>query len=180
VSRHGIAYNSKNDVYIVTGPTGNDTKVYHIPPDGTPIENGSWSTVYGGTDSLPDGYPQYDPAADQVLLVRQHYAYRFRYDPESTQVEAAANPGISGIRIQANPNPFHGTVKIRFRISGSGYRNSGNCEIYDIKGTLINKSAVPGPESEITWDASHLPAGVYIIRAKTGSRTISKPIMLLR
>ncbi len=71
----GIAYIPKHDVYLITGPTGNDTWVYEI-------EKGKWKNIKGGDIKLPNGYAQYDPTTDLVGLVIQLKNYVFRYTPE--------------------------------------------------------------------------------------------------
>jgi hypothetical protein len=71
----GVTYISKHDVYLITGPTGNDTKVWDIA-------TGKWLDVAGGEIKLVNGYPQYDPKADLVGLVYQLKTYKFRYVPK--------------------------------------------------------------------------------------------------
>ena len=71
----GLAYVAKHDVYLMTGPTGNDTKVYDVAA-------GKWHAVSGGDLALVNGYPQYDPRADLVGLVYQLKTFVFRYVPE--------------------------------------------------------------------------------------------------
>lgn len=70
----GITYISKHDVYLATGNTGNDTWVY------TPGHD-KWKNIQGGNIELVNGYPQYDPSSDLVVLVYQLKAFRFRYQP---------------------------------------------------------------------------------------------------
>lgn len=69
-----IAYNSKLDVYLITGPTGNDTKAYHV-------EEKIWREIKGGDNKLPNGYLEYDALTDMFGLVIQHQAYKFKYVP---------------------------------------------------------------------------------------------------
>jgi len=74
----GVCYLSKHDVYLITGPTGNDTKVFDVA-------KGKWTGVPGGDITLVNGYPQYDPKTDLVGLVYQLKAYVFRYVPEGVK-----------------------------------------------------------------------------------------------
>ncbi|PCJ57672.1 MAG: hypothetical protein COA79_15615 [Planctomycetota bacterium] len=69
-----IAYNAKHDVYVITGPTGNDTRVYNV-------EKKTWSEVKGGEIKLSNGYLEYDEKSDLFGLVVQHSAFKFRYVP---------------------------------------------------------------------------------------------------
>ena len=70
----GVVYIPPHDVYLVTGPTGNDTHVYDVA-------KGQWSTVKGGDIKLVNGYPQYAPKTGLVGLVYQLKAFVFRYTP---------------------------------------------------------------------------------------------------
>ena len=70
----GIVYIPKHDVYLVTGATGNHTKVYDVA-------EGKWLDIAGGDIKLVNGYPQYDPRTDLVGLVYQLKAFTFRYVP---------------------------------------------------------------------------------------------------
>ncbi len=79
----GVVYIPTHDVYLVTGPTGNDTHVYDVA-------KGKWSTVQGGAIELANGYPQYDPKTDLVGLVYQLKAFAFRYVPTETPTTAPA------------------------------------------------------------------------------------------
>ena len=71
----GITYISKHDVYLITGPTGNDTYIYDIA-------KGTWTNIKGGDVKLVNGYPQYDPKTDLVGLIYQVKAFKFRYVPK--------------------------------------------------------------------------------------------------
>ncbi len=79
----GIVYIPRHDVYLICGPTGNDTKVFDI-------ENRAWRTIPGGAIELVNGYPQYDPKTDQVALVYQLKAFKFRYVPSELRSPASS------------------------------------------------------------------------------------------
>ena len=71
----GVCYSSKHDVYLVTGPTGNDTAVYNVGKK-------EWASVRGGDIKLVNGYCQYDPTLDVVAMNYQLDCFKFRYVPE--------------------------------------------------------------------------------------------------
>jgi hypothetical protein len=71
---HGIAYDSKNDVYVATGATGEDTLV--CDPESGRVEN-----VRAGKLRLPNGYLEYDPGSDLVVMVFHRSVHLFRYLP---------------------------------------------------------------------------------------------------
>lgn len=71
----GVVYIPKHDVYLVTGLTGNDTMVYDV-------EAGKWSELKAGDIALVNGYLQYDPATDLVLMNYQLQCFKLRYVPK--------------------------------------------------------------------------------------------------
>ena len=71
----GVCYISKHDVYLVTGPTGNDTRVYEVAA-------GRWADLRGGDIELVNGYCQYEPESDLVVLSYQLKCFRLRYVPQ--------------------------------------------------------------------------------------------------
>ena len=71
----GVCYISKHDVYLVSGPTGNDTVVYNV-------EAKTWTPIRGGDIKLVNGYCQYDPKLDLVAMNYQLDCFKFRYVPE--------------------------------------------------------------------------------------------------
>ncbi|MBI3831658.1 MAG: hypothetical protein HY291_19210 [Planctomycetes bacterium] len=70
----GITYISKHDVYLINGPTAEDTWVYD------PIKS-AWSQVKAGGPKLVNGYLQYDAQTDLVVLSYQLTAFTFHYQP---------------------------------------------------------------------------------------------------
>jgi hypothetical protein len=70
----GVCYISKHDAYLITGPTGDDTMVYHAA-------DGKWESVKGGGIALPNGYCQYSPELDLVLMSIQLDCFKLRYAP---------------------------------------------------------------------------------------------------
>lgn len=67
-----VVYIPKQDVYLVCGPTGNDTAVYSP-------ETKRWTPIAGGDLEMPNGYMQYDPASDTVALNYHLNCFTFRY-----------------------------------------------------------------------------------------------------
>lgn len=68
----GVCYIAKYDKYLVTGPTGNDTRVFD------PV-SGKWSDLKAGDIALPNGYCQYDSQADVVWLSYQLNCFQLKY-----------------------------------------------------------------------------------------------------
>ena len=76
-----IAYNAKLDVYLITGPTGKDTRAYHV-------EEKKWREVICEDTKLFNGYLEYDDKTDLFGLVFQHQAFKFRYVPIPDKVQS--------------------------------------------------------------------------------------------
>jgi len=66
-----VCYISRHDVYLVPGPTGNDTAVYDP-------EQKTWTAIAGGAIEHANGYCQYCPELDVVAMNFQHKCYKFR------------------------------------------------------------------------------------------------------
>lgn len=70
----GVCYIDKHDVYLVTGPTAGDTRVFRPAA-------GQWQSVDGGDTQLVNGYCQYDAKTDLVLMNYQLECFKFRFVP---------------------------------------------------------------------------------------------------
>lgn len=73
-----VVYIPKHDVYLVCGPTGNDTAVYNP-------ETKVWTPIQGGELALPNGYMQYDPESDTVAMNIHLNCFTFRYRPDTAK-----------------------------------------------------------------------------------------------
>ena len=86
---------------------------------------------------------------------------------------------IPDFRMTNYPNPFSSSTTIEFNIE-----QPGNVEItiYNQFGKSVDKFTHHGQKglNRITWDAGELPAGVYVCRITTGSKTASKKLVLVR
>jgi hypothetical protein len=78
------------------------------------------------------------------------------------------------------PNPFNASTVITYRLKTAG---KVNITIYDITGrevyTLVNGIQSAG-EYSLTFDASHLPSGIYTCRLKNGTFQQSIKMILLK
>jgi len=87
---------------------------------------------------------------------------------------------VAFILNEAYPNPFNPSTSITYGIPESG---DIRLAVYDLWGRqvseLVNGYRSAGYHS-ITFDASHLPSGVYLYRLQAGSFVASKKITLLK
>ena len=104
--------------------------------------------------------------------------YLVRYAPE-TGIEGG--DVISGITLEATPNPFSGSLSVSFGLAEPGHVN---LEVYDLSGRLVQRllseDAVTGLHS-VDWnpDAS-VPSGCYLLRLVCAEETVSRRCVLLR
>ncbi len=78
------------------------------------------------------------------------------------------------------PNPFNPETHFEFHIPHSEFVS---LKVYDLLGrevaTLVNEGRLPGVYS-VSWDASHLPGGVYYYRMLVGGFAETKKMMLVK
>ncbi len=81
---------------------------------------------------------------------------------------------------QNYPNPFNPSTKIRFSVPNT---SKVKLVVYNILGqkiiTLIDEIKSPGTY-EVNWDATGLSSGIYIYRLESGSKIISKKMLLMK
>jgi hypothetical protein len=101
-------------------------------------------------------------------------------DPDSFTSISDGQSVQGKMRLEVYPNPFNSAVKIMVRRYAYGvWRVS--LKIYDISGKLV-KDFTPYA-SRITpysfaWNASTLPAGIYLLKLNVGQKTITKKLFL--
>jgi hypothetical protein len=82
--------------------------------------------------------------------------------------------------LNSYPNPFNPATTIIF----SAPRSQAELSIYNLKGQMIDHYSFSEIElvsdNKVSWDASLLPSGIYIVRLKTGSSSISHKMLLIK
>ena len=80
----------------------------------------------------------------------------------------------------AYPNPFNPSVTINYQLSNI---NEVKAYVYDLNGTLmlelLNKT-VPAGDHSLTWHASDMPSGVYILKMLSGNVASSQKLVLMK
>jgi hypothetical protein len=84
-------------------------------------------------------------------------------------------------RIMAYPNPFNPAVKIAVSRELVADSNIGII-IYDIEGKMIKKLSATSYQlsAGITWNASGMPSGVYILQVRAGHTVLKQRIVLAK
>ena len=94
------------------------------------------------------------------------------------------NPGRCHV-LQAYPNPFNSSIKIRF---SSNYIIEFTINIYDISGKLVKSSehiSSDGGNTYISWNGLdnqglELPTGLYIVNVNSNNFNHTKKISLIK
>ena len=80
----------------------------------------------------------------------------------------------------AYPNPFNPVTTMEFTIPEAG---NVNVQVYNLKGqvvsTLLNGHQAADTYS-LTWDASHAPSGIYIVKAESAEYIQTQKLMLIK
>jgi hypothetical protein len=93
-----------------------------------------------------------------------------------------ANVSVVGpMQLKAHPNPFKGTVAISCQLSAVS-KKTVPIEIFSVSGRMVTKLIANSQKLKagITWNASHLPGGIYLVRLETENKTVTKQVMLLK
>jgi hypothetical protein len=99
-------------------------------------------------------------------------------DPVIEEGKNGKGPRMGSINV--NPNPFKASVKIT--VNGKSKRNK--IKIYNINGVQVadlSESVYRLPSTvTVKWNASHLPTGLYCIRAQVGHHRLVKWATLIK
>ena len=81
---------------------------------------------------------------------------------------------------QAYPNPFNPTTSLDIELS---FDSNVSIAVYNVMGQMVSVlhdgNMTSGMHS-ITWDASNLSSGMYIIKAEVADEVLSQKVMLVK
>ena len=81
---------------------------------------------------------------------------------------------------EAYPNPFNPSTTLNFSLDADG---SVAINVYNVMGqmvgTLHNGNMSAGTHS-LTWDASDLSSGIYLVRAESAGNIAIQKVMLMK
>ena len=158
----GTAPNESEEMenyYNLIEVTG-DTSITDIAP---PSESGYWYFVTAASRNNIESDPT--PAIEGGIVV-------------STDDEPEL---VKEFQLSQNyPNPFNPTTVINFRLSESGFTT---LKVYDMLGrevsTLLNENMTSGAYN-IPFNGSNLSSGIYIYRLKSGNKSVSRRMTLIK
>ena len=99
----------------------------------------------------------------------------------STEVNVADSRGQTGFFLDdVYPNPANGLVNTSYRVFGGGIVS---VKVFDILGreitTLVNEYRQPG-EYRMSFNATDLSSGVYLLRMTAGGNTATTKLLVVR
>ncbi|MBI3578861.1 MAG: S8 family peptidase, partial [Ignavibacteriales bacterium] len=167
----------------ISGGFGNTdmgpTDVHHVISSGPYTLNAGATQTIGfamlvGDSSLANIQTNADAAKAKWVALR-----KANFLPVSVSEEGNDLPRVFGLS-QNYPNPFNPTTSFELQVAGYEFVS---LKVYDLLGrevaTLLNERKSPGTY-KITWDASHLPSGVYLYRMTAGSFVETKKLVLMK
>jgi subtilisin family serine protease len=80
----------------------------------------------------------------------------------------------------AHPNPFNPTTVVSFDLPRA---SSVRIEAFDVLGrsvSVLAEGEFPAGSHDVSWDASGLPSGMYLLRLSTGDATATTKVVLLK
>jgi uncharacterized delta-60 repeat protein len=148
--------------FSASGPSAN---VAHMGqwPNGDLLIAGSFTTVQG---------------ADRVRVAKL-----FGETPASVSVERGPTTPAAIELHPAYPNPFNPSTQIGFRLSGAHAGTPLHLAIYDILGrevAVLVDGAMPAGSHSVTFDASGLASGVYLVRLEADGMVRTRSISLIK
>jgi hypothetical protein len=93
--------------------------------------------------------------------------------------EVTGSPKSTLLEIQAMPNPFRSITEI----SVTGSSALENLSVLDVQGKVVRdltRDVNLGNKRTVRFDAKGLPAGLYILKAQSGDRSVVKRILVTR
>jgi hypothetical protein len=93
---------------------------------------------------------------------------------------SAVKPVSDVMKLSVFPNPFSTSVNIKCSVRNEKLGiGIVKIAVYDIKGKLVY-SQLPIPNSQLGWDSSNHPSGIYLVKVRVGNQILTKKITLLK
>ena len=149
----------------------------------TPTSSGVHLPVYRGYEESFDFditlSGSWDPSRLFVLAYIQDHPSRFIWQAKQVKLEPSTgmdekrSPSV--VSVNFFPNPFNACGRISVNSP-----EPGEICIYNIKGEAVDRFSVENGETNILWNASGLPTGLYLYRFEGESSSVSGRVILLK
>ncbi|OGJ84630.1 MAG: hypothetical protein A2268_11440 [Candidatus Raymondbacteria bacterium RifOxyA12_full_50_37] len=113
------------------------------------------------------------------------HAYYVKADSSAGSEAACSGSSGSEPEILASPNPFNPAVMIFVGASRNIESNIASVTplrlaIYAPNGRFVTDVTSKLVNGRVLWDASRMPSGIYIVKARAGKRVLTKAITLVK
>jgi DNA-binding beta-propeller fold protein YncE len=152
----------------------------------------TWVDQWAGDPTIYPSGLAYDSISERLWVSCYERDSIYIYDMSQVGITEAECEYAQCVQLDAYPNPFSNTTKIRCMIQDTGYmqqelRNSNfeirDCKlgVYDTAGRLVRslflESGIVIRESVVSWDGTddvghRLPTGVYFLKTPINSRAV--------
>ncbi len=165
----GLLFRQQYEVYEISMQIGNFFWIYADDPSKV-----VWYFEYKGLspqDSIEASFHAVVDAQDGMVL-----------STTVTSIDEDPAPGrVQQFRLEQNyPNPFNPVTTIRFTLPTS---SRVILRVYDVTGrevaTLLQRRLRAGTH-KVTFDATHLPSGVYFYQLKAGKYAATRKMILMK
>jgi len=153
-----------------------------------------WRQTYGSENWEYGAYAMLDLGADGIIMVGTNgpdegndnngYIVKTTPDPVSVRDPQVVAPFALQLE-QPFPNPFNATVTIPFSFAAIN-RGKQSLAIFDPLGRRLADFSPRLPQliaanrHSLTWNASGMPAGQYIVRLEAGNQQLSQRLSLVK
>ena len=172
---------------------GNDPLFSGIRPDPYDILENSPCIDAGTPDTTGLNLPPFDLLGNNRILdgdgdgvaVVDMGAYEFVARTRLSTGQGGLEVAIEGL--QVFPNPCHGLTSIKYTSQVTSYKSQVTYRveltIFDLNGnkilTLVDKKQSNG-EHTIQFNASTLPAGIYLVRLQAGGEVVTEKLVVMK
>lgn len=97
--------------------------------------------------------------------------------------EKSARPILNFNLSQNYPNPFNSQTNFEFQVNADYYNGLIFIKIYDIQGrevAVLSPKVARAGKHFISWNAGHLPGGVYYYQLQVGGQVLTKKMTLIK
>ena len=112
--------------------------------------------------------------------------FTYMGDFEITNIIVANSSSAVSVRMPSDlslgaayPNPFNPSTTIDLYVPMEG---NVNVQVYDLSGRAVQtllSGVQPQGDYNLTWNATDVASGMYLIRAEMAERTVVKKVLLL-
>lgn len=174
--RQGLVYDSLNDVLIMHGGKGSGAVLPYRGPWVYHFDTGNWELMSGAPGNNDQGMQMFYEPRLNVTVVRNYYKwYYYRYKKAGFSITETAYSRPSGLRLILSGNPVRGLCKVS--LSNPASSAMANLEVLDMRGHRI--AALAPRVGGWVWNTARTPAGLYVLKTRTGRiNLISRTVVL--